>query len=67
VISDLILKFFKTFKEYGDESEIESWDLGNYKSSNVWIKHADSRGSCSAKVCFSKLPAPTVLMLEEKF
>jgi len=46
----------------------ERWDLGNYKSYNTGIRHADS---CAAQVWFSsnaqkppKTVAPTVLMLE---
>jgi len=34
----------------------ERCDLGNNKSCNTGIRHADSRDSCAAQVCFVSLP-----------
>jgi len=36
----------------------ERCDLGNYKSCNTRIKHADSRDSCTTKDCFVSVPCP---------
>jgi len=36
----------------------ERWDLGNYKSKDIGIWHADSWASCAAQVCFSRVPRP---------